>query len=423
MSEICFCLKTSVTKIVFIGLDNRIRITIGLDNRIRITIDLNNRIRMIFFFQTLMANKSDVSSYFQLDVEERAFCTWVRLLINGGLGGIICVCGLAGNIVSYLVLNKGKNNAQVATFLLRCLALTDNFFLLVWFINFSIRDLLRYISYNSLAWRYVRQYSFPTIYVAQCATIWLTVLIAAARYIAVCMPYIARRVCSLANTKLAVSGLYFLVICYNLPRFFETQLLPINGSLQIRDTWLGKNETYRFVYWELLYYIFTLGLPLVVLIVLNVRLTVAYRQIAERRRRMRGASTTSRSAQDDANITLVMIVVIAVFVFCQLPARIVQMIWSYHFPNCRTAPFYMSELSTILEVLNSSVNFLIYSVIRPQFRRNLSQFCCRSKRENSADVNVRLVTSCSEPNGECDKTEATMLDNKAEIEVLSDDKV
>ena len=353
-----------------------------------------------------MSNNTDVSSIFKLKGEERAFCTWARLLLNSGLGGAICIMGIIGNQLSYIVLQHGNNAAPVATFLLRSLALTDNFFLFVWFVNFSLRDLFRYFEYNSVTWRYIRIYSYSTLFVAQCATIWLTVLIAASRYIAVCKPYIARRVCSLANIKLAVLGIYLFVIMYNLPRFFEVELQSVNGSLWITDTWLGSNETYKLIYVQIFYYIFTFGLPLVFLCYLNIRLTVAYQEVAKRRQRMRGVS--SRTQQDDANITLVMIVVVAVFVLTQLPGRLVQIIWSYHFSSCRTAPFYIMELSTILEVFNSGVNFVIYSLVRPQFRKSLNVLICRQSTDSVSDSNVGLT-------GSLNVTGASVTEQKTEV--------
>ena len=112
-----------------------------------------------------MANVSLSSSFFQVPEEERAFCTWVRVLLNFGFGSTIVLIGLIGNLIAYVVLNRGVRTAPVATFLLRCLALTDNFFLLVCFTNFSVRDLFRFVGYNSLAWHYVYLYSYPTLYV------------------------------------------------------------------------------------------------------------------------------------------------------------------------------------------------------------------------------------------------------------------
>ena len=137
-------------------------------------------------------------------------------------------------------------------------------------------------------------------------------------------------------------------------------------------------------------------LPVVLLPVLNIRLTIAYRPVSERRRQMRGMAF--RTQQDDANITLVMIVVVAVFVLCQSPARLVQIIWSYHYTTCHTTRFYVMKISTLLDVLNSSVNFIIYCFLRPQFRNCLRNYFCSS--QSLDDLNTGQMISLNVENGD-----------------------
>ncbi len=49
-------------------------------------------------------------------------------------------------------------------------------------------------------------------------------------------------------------------------------------------------------------------------------------------------------------------------------------------PGCRSYVFYTREISTVLEVLNSSSNFFIYTALRKQFRvilrKSLYSSCC-----------------------------------------------
>ena len=128
------------------------------------------------------------------------------------------------------------------------------------------------------------------------------------------------------------------------------------------------------IYFDILYYIFSFVAPLLLLSFLNTRLTLAYRKIQANRARM-----NLRTDQDN-NITLVMIIVVLVFILCQAPARIVQMIWSYQSHVCDDYRFYLTELSKFLEVLNSSVNFFIYCAFRKQFRITLRETFCGQYR-------------------------------------------
>ena len=81
--------------------------------------------------------------------------------------------------------------------------------------------------------------------------------------------------------------------------------------------------------------------------------------------------------ESDNNITLVMIIIILSFIICQAPARIVQIAWSYSRPpTCQDAQFYVTQISLVLEVLNSSNNFFIYTALRKQFRTEMLDIFC-----------------------------------------------
>lgn len=105
-------------------------------------------------------------------------------------------------------------------------------------VQFSINDIIGFVgtgagTYRSVAWNYVRLYSYPLIFIGQTATIGLTVLIAANRYVAVCKPYHASTYCNLPLTKKAVAAVSFFAVIYNVPHFFEAEIKiipPTNGS-------------------------------------------------------------------------------------------------------------------------------------------------------------------------------------------------
>lgn len=84
---------------------------------------------------------------------------------------------------------------------------------------------------------------------------------------------------------------------------------------------------------------------------------------------------------EEINITLIMIAVIIVFILCTAPARLVQIVWGYNPASCPEAAFFVTEISNVLEVLNSSANFLVYISVRPAFRIIVANiFCKKSQR-------------------------------------------
>lgn len=311
----------------------------------------------------------------------------VGFAVNSVAAGMVCLLGLAGNSVSYFVLTRDKG-APVASFLLKSLALVDNAFLVIWFMQFSLHDMFLYFKLSKhfhVAWLYFRVINYPLTFVAQTGTIYVTVLIAATRYLAVCKPYMSVTWGSLRNVKLGMISVVIFSVLYNLPRFFENKIvmMDVKGVMKprIRRTWLGNDPSYGLIYFDVMYYIFSFGLPLLLLAVLNTKLTIAYRIVRMKRRE--SLQVRSERENADQNITLVMIIVVLVFMLCNAPARLGQFFWSYERVKCMSFGFWIMKISTVMEVFNSSINFVIYCVFRKQFREVLRQQCCGNGRRRS----------------------------------------
>ena len=305
--------------------------------------------------------------------------------------GIVGVLGFLGNTLSFLVLRKDRST-PVASFLLQTLAVADNVFLVLWFVHYSVRYCFDYfdidVKHNS-AWLYLRVSTFPLLYISQMETIWLTVVIALNRFMAVCRPYRAPRLCTIYNVYKEVVIVTLFSIVYNIPRAFELKIFTMESGLTFwKRTGLGRNEVYREVYTDALYYLFTFVLPLLILAYVNTRVTIAYQEIRRRKRRM-----TSRRAENENNITLVMIIVVLIFMLCQAPARIVQIVWGYQFAHCLQYQYYLIHISNTLEVLNSSVNFIVYFAFRKRFRDIIhGEFCPGPLKRDTRD-SFRFTTT------------------------------
>ena len=91
----------------------------------------------------------------------------------------------------------------------------------------------------------------------------------------------------------------------------------------------------------------------------------------------------SRSEDD---ITLILIVTVLVFVICQTPALITQILISLlpdDLKRCPSPFFYYERVSDFMVVVNSSINFLIYCFCSRRFRQILLGLvgCGRCGRE------------------------------------------
>ena len=297
-------------------------------------------------------------------------CSLFLFILYGIICGIVCIIGFAGNILSFFVLVKDQAS-PVACFLLQSLAVADNCFLALWCVHYSIRQFYIYFAKTTTPiFMYIRLYTFPILYMAQMQTIWLTVIIALNRFMAVCLPYQAPQFCSINNVYKEVFTVTLFSIVYNIPKYFEITITH-NGSVTWCYTAMGSNAAYRMIYNDIMYYLFTFVLPLLILAVVNTKVIITFRAIRRRKQRM-----TSRRRDNDNNITLVMIIVVVVFMVCQAPARIVQIVYKYYFTSCMQPAFFLIHISNTFEVLNSSVNFIIYAIFRKRFCAILSENVC-----------------------------------------------
>ena len=331
---------------------------------------------------TLLSNTStDVT----VEVDEGCGARF-RFVFLALVCSVVCVLGLVGNTLSFVVY-QADGSSPMASLLLQALALADNTFLLLWFVHYSVREYVIAAGLDMWYMTVLRAYTFPILYMAQMQTIWLTVVIAMNRYFAVCMPYQASTLCTMANIYKQLVGVTIFSVLYNIPRFFEIKV--VHGNEFFERTALGKNMYYAIIYTDVLYYGFTFVLPLATLAVVNTSVMCAYSRLRQRRARL-----TSRPTRNDNNITLIMILVVLVFMLCQAPARIVQMVWSYEYEHCRQLQFYLIYVSNLLELLNSSLNFVVYVTFRKRFASILlSQVCDRTHLLRRNAPSTRSITT------------------------------
>ena len=115
----------------------------------------------------------------------------------------VCLLGIAGSAVALGVLSR-DNKALLVNFLLRVLCVVDICYLSCCLVHFPIATFFRYMEMeDSLhpTWFYVKAAVYSLTPMTQLLTIWITVLIAAFRYIAIRFPHKARQVLTLANAK------------------------------------------------------------------------------------------------------------------------------------------------------------------------------------------------------------------------------
>ncbi|ELU05278.1 hypothetical protein CAPTEDRAFT_206907 [Capitella teleta] len=300
-----------------------------------------------------------------------------NITVNVILVSTICILGLAGNTLSMIVLHRERGN-RVPVLLLQALAVADNACLVltliyVPFILGILPSLPRYSNTVRTVAVYFRKYVEPLAHMAQTATIWMVVLLAANRYIAICQPFRAQSYLTMRRTKIQMIILALFSVLFNAPRFLQSRIAidTATGHTVLRATSIGPDSKFGEIYTNALYTMLVLVLPFILLLVLNVCLVVALR--ASRRRMRR--NSVNRVEANENNITLVMVVVVVVFFCCLLPDRLVPILVRMLDMNGCFLYVFMC-ICNLLFVVNSSVNFFIYYVFRRRFRKILLTHIC-----------------------------------------------
>ena len=216
--------------------------------------------------------------------------------------------GIIGNSLSFAVLHI-YSSGNVGAYLLKALAVTDTIFLatmLLVIIN-GITELV--------VIRIIVQVFIVLAWATMTWTVWMIVIVAGNRYIAVCCPMLASRLCTINKVRLEIILVGALCVLIILICFYLSDSIILFQCL------------------------FVFLFPLALLIFFNVKL-IRSLQLAHRSRMV----MTSRSSNDGNNITIVMIVIIIVFFVCQAPLLIFMLIDSltfYYYLSCKYTFFLM----------------------------------------------------------------------------------
>ena len=334
---------------------------------------------------TLDANSSWNMSDGPVDYQLVGSCKLYSFIIYTVFVGTLVVVGVIGNSFAFVVFWKESIKSS-ALFLFQCLSLIDSALLLTALPLYPMESFVVYTGWLQGYWAihpYLLVYLWPLALTTQTATIWVTVLVAVTRYIAICLPFRASLLCTVSKAKKQLAFVLLSAVLFEIPNFIEYRVVYVtydNGTTYTaKATYSGllSHKLYNIVYDNILYFIFILALPVFILMLLNIRMIIALK--AFRRTRIEMQSVRQ---QQDNNITFVLIIVVTVFIICRVPAFINRVMWTVtpeEARRCGGFQFYLSHIANMLVIFNSAINFVIYVLFNKRFRLVLVQTaCCRA---------------------------------------------
>jgi hypothetical protein len=292
---------------------------------------------------------------------------------------LICIgfFGLLGNSLAIIVLSKEKPFSSTSV-LLVAIAVADNLVLLanllqktIVHFNYYWGAFILYREFHEVAYSYL----YTSVWFAKTTSIYLTVFVAAERFIAVCLPLRAAAICTKKKAYLVVFLVCILSFMYRIPLMFMYEASYLYDACSgTKKPWyvttkLYSNPYYRIIYVLLLHTIINSLSPIIFLIVVTSCIISTLKRAAHQH-----LSCDARQANDNMKSTTVRVLaVVVVFVILETPGgvyQILSIIITYGNVNIHShIGSFTNVIGYFLNVLNSFVNFYIYFLTGSSFRR------------------------------------------------------
>ena len=315
-------------------------------------------------------------------------CRIYQVFMSVGIAGPLIVFGLVGNVLSSIVLLRQRRAVLNASmnFLLVVLSFLDSFMLLSLFWLKTVPSLCElgyWPEYLQFYYSYLLTYLWPLTSTILAVNEYTVVLIAFQRYLHVCHNKIAKKYCTFRRTKVQTLMIFVLGFAYSIPRFLEYKLVynPRAHRKVRTKTALMKSHTYKLWYHGVSFYIVIYVIPLILLATLTYKLVRAVREARQKRAELVSSEAATNSRKSDEDVTVSLVAVVCVFCFTQIhnPIRrtLEFFVVSQKELGCPHSMFYYIEINTLLNVVNYSVNFLMYFMFNKRFRGQLRQLLCQ----------------------------------------------
>jgi hypothetical protein len=327
-------------------------------------------------------------------------------IINSIVDGVICSLGFVGNALILCVLQNGGAKTSNSIFL-QILAISDSCYLVygvLYLVLPSIHKQTGFLKVIDDHKNYIVTAVMPMAWTALTASTWLVMTIAVDRYAVVAYPLKASRWCTPKKAMWVGGAILILATLFNLVRWPRYYFVSFHSSVQTNATYLShlkddipgwNKDLYRDVYHIGLTYVFIFLVPMIIISVMNLLLIRELHKSS--RRRWHLASTASslkklREEQSRNNVTHMLVIVITLFLVCQLSDFVSAVVSSGDFHVNQKLLSYYQGIKEALLLLGCSCNFYIYALFYKRFRFSLAKLCGCRRSDSSQEATMTLGT-------------------------------
>lgn len=276
---------------------------------------------------------------------------------------IACLFGLTGNTISIIVLSHKKMISSTTIYLI-ALAISDSIKLINDSFYFLTILLLKIQPGDGMKlYAYLYPYAHYFFNMSTCTTAWITISVAAERYILVCHATKAKTLCSIGRAKSICAFVFITMSLLTVPFSLRYQTVvreETNNTMPIKIevTRLWKNRLFVDIFTRIASLLRSI-IPLIILCILNFCILRSLSKSQSSRHRI-----NSRH-----KITSMLLAVVFVFMVCVTPDAVISCVGMGY---ADASPLFrgIREITDFLLLLNSATNFILYCIFNKLFRKN-----------------------------------------------------
>ena len=297
---------------------------------------------------------------------------------------VLIIMGLLGNILTIVVMRRPSMKSASATVYLMALAIEDILLLGIgagqWWLAATFRIYLvdQHRAFCKLMY-FVSNFLMMT-------TTWTVVFVTMQRLICVAFPFKAKALCTRKKAYVSLVALGVIMTIYHSYTFFSVDLVErrtITGAVHKQCGIRPSLMVFHFKYYNIATLMIQIVVPFVLLAIANVVIIV--RVILARLRRGKMQSNSNDIVIDSEVKMMTLTLVSVSVIFLLLNSTMAFSLMSFYIPffkNTRDVKILLilqtlNQFSTFFNAMNSAINFFLYCITGPTFRRELKSLFCR----------------------------------------------
>ncbi|CAH1796257.1 unnamed protein product [Owenia fusiformis] len=283
---------------------------------------------------------------------------------------LIIIVGTIGNTLSFIILTRKNMRKSTSSIYLSVLAVVDSTVLYTGLLRHWIRHISD-IDIRSITLGGCKFHIF-LVYFSLDLSAWILVAVTFERLVAVYIPYKARVYCTSFTTFITVCAISFVLFFINLHFFWTYGYIKINDRGDIFVACIIAEEKYKHFArytWPWLDMCIASFIPFFIMFTSNVLIIIKVRKL----------SSTNESKM--TFMTAMLLTVNFVFIICTSPIVLYLNFYETWNPGSDELTIAKRKLHfvicNLLMYTNNSINFLLYCLSGPTFRRDLRKLLRR----------------------------------------------